>query len=161
MPDTKADYAAAKARAKALRPWYRKKRFVLPLGLVVIIVLASLASGGNDDDGPGAAKAAKGTSAHPAIDDVIIDECVADPNPIFPSLKAKGRILNNSSKTSNYIFTIEMVNDTGTRIGETAGISNNVASGQTVNIEVVAQSTGPQTGLRWCRVTDVTRLASS
>ena len=34
---------AAKARAKALRPWYRKKRFWL-LGLVVLIVIISVAS---------------------------------------------------------------------------------------------------------------------
>lgn len=35
----KSEAAAAKARAKAQRPWYRKKRFLLPLGLLVVVAL--------------------------------------------------------------------------------------------------------------------------
>lgn len=45
----KADAAAEKARAKAMRPWYKKKRFLLPLVLVLIVVIASIAGGGDDD----------------------------------------------------------------------------------------------------------------
>lgn len=46
----KADAKAAKARAKAMRPWYRKKRFILPLGLVVLVVLIVAAGGGGGED---------------------------------------------------------------------------------------------------------------
>jgi hypothetical protein len=44
MPDsssnkksTKADSAAAKAKAKALRPWFQKKRFIIPIALVAVM----------------------------------------------------------------------------------------------------------------------------
>lgn len=43
--EAKAAAKAAKAYAKATRPWYRKKRFWL-LGIVVLIIVISIASGG-------------------------------------------------------------------------------------------------------------------
>jgi hypothetical protein len=43
----KADFQAAKARAKALRPWFKKRRFIIPIALVVLLGL-SIAS---DPDG--------------------------------------------------------------------------------------------------------------
>jgi hypothetical protein len=50
----KADTKAAKAYAKAMRPWYKKKRFLLPLGLVFLMVAVSLGSSGSgDNDGTG------------------------------------------------------------------------------------------------------------
>lgn len=39
---------AAKAQAKALRPWYKKKRFLIPLGGLVLIVLIVIAAAGED-----------------------------------------------------------------------------------------------------------------
>lgn len=49
--DAKADVKAEKARAKALRPWYKKKRFMIPLVLVVLGVIASLGGGPPDPSG--------------------------------------------------------------------------------------------------------------
>jgi hypothetical protein len=46
----KADLAAAKAKDKALRPWYQKKRFMIPIGLVVLSSLVNSLNG--DDTGP-------------------------------------------------------------------------------------------------------------
>lgn len=45
----KAAARAAKAYAKATRPWYKKKRFIIPIALVALIVLFSALSGGGDD----------------------------------------------------------------------------------------------------------------
>jgi hypothetical protein len=42
-----AEAKAAKAKAKSLRPWFKKKRFIAPLALVVIIGLSTAANGGN------------------------------------------------------------------------------------------------------------------
>jgi hypothetical protein len=47
----KADEAAAKARAKAQRPWYQKKRFVIPLVLLLLVVVVSITSRDDGDDG--------------------------------------------------------------------------------------------------------------
>lgn len=38
----KADRAAERARRKAMRPWYTKKRFIVPLGLLLILIIASI-----------------------------------------------------------------------------------------------------------------------
>jgi hypothetical protein len=55
--DAKAEARAAKAYAKAQRPWWKKKRFILPLGLVLLIALVSVSAsgggGGTDVGGSG------------------------------------------------------------------------------------------------------------
>lgn len=59
--DAKAQAAAEKAYRKASRPWFKKKRFILPLILVAIILISSLANGGkggNEGAGNSAAPAA-------------------------------------------------------------------------------------------------------
>lgn len=45
----RADAAAERARHKAMRPWYRKKRFIL-LGLILILVGLAVAGSGSDTD---------------------------------------------------------------------------------------------------------------
>ena len=44
--DGKAQAAADKAYRKASRPWFKKKRFLLPLILLVIIIITSVSNGG-------------------------------------------------------------------------------------------------------------------
>jgi hypothetical protein len=46
----KAEASAAKARAKSLRPWFKKKRFIVPIGLVVLIGLGQAVSGGSSPE---------------------------------------------------------------------------------------------------------------
>jgi hypothetical protein len=78
--DAKAQVKAEKAYRKAQRPWYQKKRFILPLGLLVLIVLiVALTSGGDEDPtvvspgGSGAQAPAGGPPAFPGAteDDVV------------------------------------------------------------------------------------------
>ena len=45
----KADAKAEKARAKALRPWFKKKRFIFPIALVLIIGISTASNKGNDN----------------------------------------------------------------------------------------------------------------
>jgi hypothetical protein len=45
----KADAAAAKAKAKALRPWFQKKRFIVPLALVAIMGISVASNPGGSD----------------------------------------------------------------------------------------------------------------
>lgn len=63
----KADAKAAKAYAKALRPWYKKKRWIASLGLVVLIVIGVAASGG-EEEGTKAAGTDAGADQAPAAD---------------------------------------------------------------------------------------------
>jgi hypothetical protein len=50
--DAKANAVAAQARARALRPWYKKKRFWL-LGIVAIIVIVNIANSNKSGSGGG------------------------------------------------------------------------------------------------------------
>ncbi len=66
--DAKAQAKAAKAYAKANRPWYSKKRF-WALGVVLLALLAGIFGGGDDSSDPAADKAGakvQTTAAAPA-----------------------------------------------------------------------------------------------
>src|SRR3954465_1088199 len=47
--DPRAEAAAAKAYAKAQRPWYKKKRWIILLGLIAVIAIASAGSSSSDN----------------------------------------------------------------------------------------------------------------
>jgi Domain of unknown function (DUF4352) len=46
--EAKAQATAAKAYAKSLRPWWKRKRVLIPAGLVALIGIGSAAGGGSD-----------------------------------------------------------------------------------------------------------------
>lgn len=71
--DAKAEAKAAKARAKAMRPWFKKKRFILG-GLLVLVVIGAAAGGGGDTDNSGSNLSANGsgeneTASQPATEE--------------------------------------------------------------------------------------------
>jgi hypothetical protein len=43
----KAESAAKKAEAKALRPWFKKKRVIIPSAFLILAVFASISGGGS------------------------------------------------------------------------------------------------------------------
>lgn len=59
----KADAKAAKAYAKAERPWWKKKRFILPLGLVLLIAMVSAGASGGGGGTDGGSSAGGGESS--------------------------------------------------------------------------------------------------
>lgn len=61
--DGKAQAAADKAYRKATRPWFKKKRFIIPLALVLIWIISSIANGGKDDTAANVTPAADASSA--------------------------------------------------------------------------------------------------
>ena len=91
--NAKAEAAAAKAYAKAQRPWFKKKRFILPLAFVAIMIVAGVSGGGDDtktvatDTGsdPSASvsapadEAAEESSA-PVVDDESVEPVVEEPD---------------------------------------------------------------------------------
>ena len=58
----KAEVKAAKAYAKATRPWYKKKRVIIPAGLVVLTIAGSAGSSGDTGSGSATGTAAAATS---------------------------------------------------------------------------------------------------
>lgn len=88
--EAKADLRAAKARDKAMRPWYKKKRFILPLALVAMVVLGVAASGGEGDgDEPIAAggeteDAAESTAESEAAAETPAEPEAGGPGSLYP-----------------------------------------------------------------------------
>jgi hypothetical protein len=100
----KADAKASAARAKALRPWFKKKRYILPLGIAVIAIIGSIASaGGNKDDNSPAASSATGGDGGTTV--------AADPSILFPGRpdaqhEDQERAIGSSALLSGYTATL-------------------------------------------------------
>lgn len=81
--NAKADAKAAKARAKALRPWYRKKRVIFPAVIVVLIIIIAVSSGGSKNPpSTTGGQSATGCLANPPkyAGQVAATDCVARAN---------------------------------------------------------------------------------
>ncbi|MFB8101332.1 hypothetical protein ACFC3O_00595 [Streptomyces sp. NPDC056007] len=142
------------------------------LGLLVVVgVIGAVASGGDDDGGRASSKpsaVSEPAAAAPkeeapvaeapkgAEGDVKITGCEVSDATGWP--KAEVLITNRSSKTSNYIISVEFVDGSGKRLADALAASNNVAAGQ--EVEEDAQSLDKVEGKVECRVTKVTRYAS-
>ncbi|MEJ7634315.1 DUF2510 domain-containing protein [Aeromicrobium sp.] len=59
----RADAKAAKAYAKASRPWFKKKRWILAIALLLIIVIVAATSGGGSSDDDSASNTSDAPSA--------------------------------------------------------------------------------------------------
>jgi len=83
---TKADVKAAKAHYKASRPWYKKKRYLIPLGLLVLIVIisASNSGGGSDKKDPSTASSTASESTSPDTSSSSSSPKAAAPKPAAP-----------------------------------------------------------------------------
>lgn len=48
--EVKANAKAEKARAKAMRPWFKKKRFIVPLAIAALAIVSTAANSGSKSD---------------------------------------------------------------------------------------------------------------
>jgi hypothetical protein len=140
------------------RPWFERKRFVVPIA-VAAIVGGLLLAGGVDEAGAngtveGAASHPSAT-AHPAVDDVQLLRCRPDDADHWtPHV----RITNHSSESSSYVltFTIEDRDDHHA-VGPATVVVDRVAPGATAEQVGTSQVAGDDL---WCRATSVVRLAT-
>lgn len=159
--DARAQAKAAKAYAKAKRPFYKKKRYWLVAVIVVIIIAAVASSSSNDDKtnsaNNGGTKSLSNNGTHPPQADVTLTSCSADDLGFFQAL---AKVTNHSSKRSNYIIEIAFDSKDGkTQLDTTSVIVNNLEPGQSSNQKggTLTKATGAYT----CKVTDVNRFAST
>jgi hypothetical protein len=143
--EAKAQARAAKAYAKAQRPFYAKKRYILPVGLIVLIVIIVIASNSGGGGGSGSSKttASKAcTASYPdkqssdicadASGTVTISGVAVTATPLAaasdvtgsPILCSNVTIKNNSSKSQDY-------NVLDFKIQTPSG---NVSTGSTLNL---------------------------
>ena len=169
----KADAKAAKARAKGLRPLWKKKRW-WALALIAVVVIAAAASSGSGSGGNEADSASSGgnssSSGEGSSDTIsqgigskdasadIVDIDCGTPDAIgmiYPKVTVK----NNSSKASDYYITITAESADGSmKYDDTPVFIQALQPGQTMSEEGIFTNEIPAGAV--CKVTEVQRTAS-
>lgn len=103
-----------------------------------------------------AAPAASPAKADGATADVEVVDCKVDSAIHWPSADLK--ITNHTSKSSNYMVSVEFTDASGTRVAEGIAATNNLAAGQAAAVK--AAGTSAVSGEIKCKVTNVTRYAA-
>lgn len=75
----RAQARGAKAQAKAMRPWFKKKRFILPLALVVFFVIIGIATSGGNNSAPVAGVPAAATPTKAPATEEATEEPTKEP----------------------------------------------------------------------------------
>jgi hypothetical protein len=127
--DAKAQAKAAKAYAKATRPWFKKKRFIVPIAGVAIIAMTQ--SGGGSEDG--AAAASSGAAAGSGSDDTSGSKSKATDDTAG---------LNDAVRDGKFEFTVKKVDCGKTKIGP-AGFGTK-AQGQFCLVSVKVENIGDE-----------------
>lgn len=87
--DARAQAKAAKAYEKARRPWYKKKRFILPLALIVLIIIISIATSGGGGGNNTTGTTNTDPSPEPTVADPTSEPTVTESQPpAFPGAQA-------------------------------------------------------------------------
>ncbi len=166
----KADARAEKARAKAMRPWFKKKRFIIPLALVALGIIASVGSSGggtkdaNANDNASATTAANDAaksdfstnSDHPPADDVTLVSCTKT---VIDTVDVQLDVTNHSSKESNYTMELSIEDSSGAKIGDGFASTDNVNPGQVAHVKGVATLDSEASQFS-CKVEKVERFAA-
>lgn len=167
----KASAKAAKAHSKAMRPWYKKKRFILS-GIILVVIIAAVAgSGGGDDtdtatatdggsenDDSSDVDSMSGNSENPPQNDVEVSACGVEE---FSGPEATLNVTNNSSGRSNYIIEVSFESEDGAQqYGTGTAILNNLEPGQSKTETASAFEEVPEGASFTCRLVEVDRFAS-
>ena len=151
---------AAKAAAKAQRPWFKKKRFVAPIGAVALMTIIGLGGGGSESTAtpqPGTAASATAeadTAADKATDeDAASTEDAAETEEASKAEKPKAEkpkaekpkaekvaSIGDGVTSGDFKVTISKVREGGKRVG--SEFLNEKAQGHFVLVDVKIKNTG-------------------
>lgn len=148
----------AKAAAKAQRPWFKKKRFVAPIGAVALLTIISLGGGGGSTStatpAPGTAASAKAAeadtveTADKATDEDAAEsaEPAAEKTETEPVEAAEPEEAENVAsigdgvKSGDFKVTITKVREGGKRVG--SEFLNEKAQGHFVLVDIKIKNNG-------------------
>lgn len=139
------------------RPWYERKRFVIPMAAVAIIGGLAIAGADGDSDAAGTVEGATSLPAktdHPAVRDVRLVDCRPDAAEHWTPHVA---VTNHSSKASAYVVGFDVEGRSGHKVGEAAVVVERVSPGRTVEQVGTSSVTGDDL---FCRATSVIRVAA-
>ena len=168
--NAKVEAKVAKAKAKALRPWFKKKRVWLLVIIGLIVVVAATSGGGSESSNSTTEAApaneakqessntiATGLGSKDASDDVLDFSCKGPDALGFSTVTVK--VMNHSSKASDYFVTITAQSaDKSTKYDDTIVMILNLAPNQTMTEEGMFTNELPSGAV--CTVTEVQRTAA-
>lgn len=134
----KADKAYADAYAKASRPWFKKKRFIIPLAIIALFIIGGLMSGGDD----AADLSSEPTSAASETTDDSAEE-PEEPEaeePEEPADDTPG--IGDAVRDGKFEFVVSGVEDGGTKIGN--DFLNETAQGRFHLIHITVTNIGDE-----------------
>lgn len=133
--EQKQEAAAAKARVKAGRNWYQKKRFILPLGLVLLIAVVSVVSAGDD--------AATPTSDSDAATDDAASDTLPDDAPEEVPGEAEFAGIGEEARDGDFAFTVNNFECVGDVLeSDNDFIDPAEAQGQFCILDIVVENIG-------------------
>ena len=157
--EAKAEAMAAQAKAKALRPWYKMKRWWVVAGILVIAIAgANSDSDGGSDRSPTQNTIDQGIGSKDASGDIVNLDC--GEVDILGFRYPKVTVKNNSSKPSDYFITIVAESSDGSqRYDNTMVIINSLGPGQTMTDDGLPFTNDLPSGAI-CKITEIQRTAS-
>lgn len=111
----------------------------------------------SSDSTPSTGIKSTNSGAHAAADDVDISTCADSAIASLPDVQVE--ITNHTSKRSNYMVEITLLDSSGNKVGDGTAISNNVEAGQTATEDALATVASGQSFTK-CRIASVSRYAS-
>lgn len=165
-PDGKVQAKAEKAYRKAMRPWYRKKRFMAPIPLLLVVLAAAAAGSGSSSSTNHSVVVASDPLVTPSPMDTpspvvtvappVATKAAPPPAPTKPNDKGwvlqsfitrddgvgdfggVARITNTHDAATSATFTITL-SRSGTVLATLQGVVNQVAAGKTVSVDLISE----------------------
>ena len=146
----------AKAAAKAQRPWFKKKRFVAPIGAVALFTIIGLGGGGSQGAGsqPAPAASAAAAEADTSVDEAAEPTKAEEPAKADKAAEAPAKEdapaakpevdtvagIGDGVKSGDFKVTITKVREGGKRVG--SEYLNEKAQGHFVLVDVKIKNNG-------------------
>jgi hypothetical protein len=132
----KQEAAAAKARSKAARPWYKKKRVIIPLALVVLIISINL-GGGDGDTGEVTTEPAEETTTDESAEETTEDVPGEVPD------DAEFAAIGEEARDGDFAFTVNRLENIGSTLeAEDEFMDDAQASGEFYVMELTVENIG-------------------
>jgi hypothetical protein len=135
-------------------------RHIIATALLAAALLVSAACSTADTSNAGAASDDKvvsntGNKEHPPAADVKLRSCKVDE---YGLVRARLAVTNHSSKASDYVISVEVLDGSGTRVGEAGAFVTALRPGKSARTDAAGDAGGEDSIT--CKVTQVERLSS-
>lgn len=136
----RAQARGAAAQAKAMRPWFKKKRFILPLAVVALFVIVGIGTAGGNNG----TVATAGTPASSAADPQAADPTEEPTSEPAKKAKPKSAGIGDTVKAGDWSFKVTSFDCGKTKVGNQ--YAGKKAQGHFCFLKITAKNNGDSEG---------------